>query len=1012
MVGRIAERRALWGELQAVHSAGRPRVVLLRGPRGIGSSRLAEWFGERAEELGAAHVLVGRWTDDEDALTALVGDALRVRGRDREWVARRLGETGHGSEETIELVLSAGVFSGKAERHAVFCRWLERYAAKVGRPLIVRLGDVGKSPISADIARALAGSTRLPALVLLTASDESLADALGEAIEDAADRTLRLGPLEPEEHAELVRATIPLVPSLRAWVQEHTRARPGRVEQAVGGWVAEGALEATRRGFRLKKGARPSLPSDIDIAWERRVEPLIPGASGHSLEIAAALGLRVLEVEWAGACRRAGVDPERGLLATLVAHRLAIIDSNRHSWHFRCEEVRDVLLQRAASRGRLQGAHRACAEVVHPDHAERLGIHRLGAGQRDEGIAALVRAAEIRTRQGDDVAATRAWRRLADAAGEVHPAIVRARIGLARLAWRIGDMEQWEARIDAALEAATGHDWPAERAYAWCSRANGHNRLGRPEEASRCFEKAMREARRAGDDEVLAFTRTRFARGIFHHAGRMDEALQLIGDAAEGYRRLGNRQAEAGALNWAANCLVSLGRHDEALDTVRRALKLVEGFAWQEANLLLVLGDLLRLAGDLEATDRAYAACEDRMRRLAHPDLPVLRISQAVAARGRVSDLEAKRLLQSSRPGGLRCASPLVVVCVDLALLPVLARLGDWEAGDRRFQLGAGTIEAKDYANVDNALLLEEAGRNARALGKDDRAGAARTSRSSSGCPWVAQTGPARSAESSELLLDLHVDHREVLGDLVDQHLLDDLGRVQVLLADLGQGAVEGDHVLHALVRLVLDDDRLLVRAGVGGDLADVLVRLLGGRLLGGRLLLLGLLGRRLLIRGLLGRLLVRELLEVRQRLGLVALELLGRRLGGRRRLDDLGLLGLRGLRADRHGQDDLGGAQDATVDRVAAHPLAEHRVFGLDGLLGLDDLVQPGIEVLAEGLDLLDAVATQRSVELLADHHDALLEALGVGVLERAPEVVGDVEQLEGQVLVRVLQLLGGLVL
>ncbi|MCA9573129.1 MAG: serine/threonine-protein kinase PknK, partial [Myxococcales bacterium] len=53
-VGRNQERARLWELLAAVMRDRRPRAVVLRGPAGVGKSRLAQWLLQRTHEVGAA----------------------------------------------------------------------------------------------------------------------------------------------------------------------------------------------------------------------------------------------------------------------------------------------------------------------------------------------------------------------------------------------------------------------------------------------------------------------------------------------------------------------------------------------------------------------------------------------------------------------------------------------------------------------------------------------------------------------------------------------------------------------------------------------------------------------------------------------------------------------------------------------------------------------------------------------------------------------------------------------
>src|SRR5690606_24034188 len=54
LVGHEEARDALWAMLGEVHADRGARAVVVDGPRGVGKTRLLEWFVERAVEVGAA----------------------------------------------------------------------------------------------------------------------------------------------------------------------------------------------------------------------------------------------------------------------------------------------------------------------------------------------------------------------------------------------------------------------------------------------------------------------------------------------------------------------------------------------------------------------------------------------------------------------------------------------------------------------------------------------------------------------------------------------------------------------------------------------------------------------------------------------------------------------------------------------------------------------------------------------------------------------------------------------
>ena len=57
IVGREGVRDRLWKTLRLVHTQGEQRAVLLKGPAGVGKSRLVQWVCERAHEEGIATIL-------------------------------------------------------------------------------------------------------------------------------------------------------------------------------------------------------------------------------------------------------------------------------------------------------------------------------------------------------------------------------------------------------------------------------------------------------------------------------------------------------------------------------------------------------------------------------------------------------------------------------------------------------------------------------------------------------------------------------------------------------------------------------------------------------------------------------------------------------------------------------------------------------------------------------------------------------------------------------------------
>ena len=149
LVGRSEICDELWKTLRETHTQAAPRAVILKGPSGVGKSRIAEWLCERAHEVGAATVLRAHHASESgpaDGVVAMLARHLRCSGLDRQATQERLGallqsQGGHTDEalqltelfqpaHSDELSESSKTvrFFSLVERHLVLSRHLERMA--------------------------------------------------------------------------------------------------------------------------------------------------------------------------------------------------------------------------------------------------------------------------------------------------------------------------------------------------------------------------------------------------------------------------------------------------------------------------------------------------------------------------------------------------------------------------------------------------------------------------------------------------------------------------------------------------------------------------------------------------------------------------------------------------------------------------------------------------------------------------------------------------------------------
>jgi tetratricopeptide (TPR) repeat protein len=440
MVGREEERRILWDALRAVHAEGRPRVVLLQGPAGIGKSRLARWLVERADELGAAQAWCVPAGSDLLETSEMEGSAA-----DRQ--ARAIRELmGRASERVLAL-------------------WLDD---ALTAPLVGLLERITRS-------RAM---LPLPALIVATASTEEL-DARPElaARWHAIDASRSsIGPLAPGAHRKLVGDLLGLRSSLAAEVIAQTQGSPLFAVELVRSWVARGALVPTRHGWRLAKGEVVALPDALYPVWQQRLDAAMVRRSPPdraALAIAAALGHEVSLAEWRAACAEAELPASSEMLATLADHRLIVLRPDR--FRFAHAAFRAAIERQAAEAGRWSGAHAACAAVVPEAEPARLGRHLAAAGRPADAVPLLIEgAARTRMRAGDEAGAlalVREAERCLDRieAPAADPLRMRAAVMEARILAYQRRAPEGTARILRAIEAANAAGRPSAAAEVTCA---------------------------------------------------------------------------------------------------------------------------------------------------------------------------------------------------------------------------------------------------------------------------------------------------------------------------------------------------------------------------------------------------------------------------------------------------------------------------------------------------------------------------------------------------------------
>jgi tetratricopeptide (TPR) repeat protein len=771
LLGRERERDAIWADLREVAARQAPRLVLLRGASGVGTSRLAEWVSQRAHELGAATVVKALHSEmggPSDGVGRMLARHLGCVGLTRAQALERLRRVvvwqGLSPDEAeleamalVELVVP-GPDGGPrvklhhpAQRYALVRRFLERLGRE--RPLILWLEDVQWGADALGLAEALLQDGGGPWLILMTALDEGLARrpeeaaALARLTEGPHARELELAPLNTQERRTLVEGLLCLSGELAAQVEERCGGNPMFAVQLVGDWVRRGLLEVTPQGFALKDNHR-ALPDDLRRLAEERIElalASLPLAAHTTLEVAAALGLRVDAQEWDEVCRYAGAEPPPNVLGALLDHRL--LEPAEDGWAFALGIVREVLEQRAKESGAWALLNLSCAYALSGGLRNkdpkvtpwRVGRHFFEAQEWDQAASALGHAAQEGLRRG---AFAQAWEALDLKARAL------THLGLDPRAARWGEVKLRQVEL-----AEFQGRWA--EAKVWAHEAAGI-------------------AQRGGHAPLLAEARRRLG-DIACAQGRFDEALAFYGGALAEHGWLGDGLGEAKVLVGLGDVSRQLGRltlareryalglarcdelgHAKEVERVRArllhglGLAALQGRAFDEARGWLSqaqaldeqrgerlhaaacevhLGDLDRLEGRLDEAQARYQRALDVGVALGSGLAPHARLGLAhlYLARGWTS--QAQELLSSCLDAFTHSGERDDLARAHAALLACVARTQAWDAWDEHLRQASQVFAETQRADLDAVERLRDAEDLARAAGEPERAERARALR-------------------------------------------------------------------------------------------------------------------------------------------------------------------------------------------------------------------------------------------------------------------------------------------
>jgi DNA-binding NarL/FixJ family response regulator len=711
LVARERQLQELWRQVASSAETGL-RVAVVRGPAGIGKTRLLQAFGERARTSGAA-VIAGRSPHlgghPYAALSDVLGAFVRGSGSAGAQV-RRAGDALVGLVPALAAAdgRTAGAPDVVSVVQATF-RLVRQVTER--RPLVLLVDDAHLA--DADSCEVLATLQRhaaeLPWTLALGWRDPADArPAARELLEllrrDREVVDIELAPLDGDAAAALVAALLGdglPARSLVEMLQARAAGNPYYLEEMVRWARARGAVRRVGLQWLPAAGLEQELPPNLESALRERTRGLDPVAR-QLLEWLVVAGGRVgfpLLVAVTGAAP----GPLADALDTLRTTGLVAEHGGRHAeYTVHHPLVREcVLREMGAARRRL--AHRELAAALRAAGAAvgSVAAHLVeGAEPGDvEAAAAAMAAGEAAEAQvhythavrwyeealqlvedRDDILRLRALDRLSELAAHAG----RADLGLAavnELLARTPSDDRFRRaslwRRLAMLRVVTG-DY--ERARAAIEQGLAGASEGGPEAALLLSELAMvaeltlpvrealdtvRRGRRIaaaagahGADLVLrAFEALALA-----HGGEPRRALGLATEAASEAMAAGEVLAFGYAVFAGAAASCFLGRFDDSArsmaaltETMAESIGVMWGAAWAAA----LWGEASFLLGDLDGALAASLRSEEMGRRYGAVNvvpLAVITSALVLTARGdhdAAADrlAEARRLLEE-RTGG------------------------------------------------------------------------------------------------------------------------------------------------------------------------------------------------------------------------------------------------------------------------------------------------------------------------------------------------------------------------
>ncbi len=620
-IGREREKNALNAAAEAAE-AGETKVVIIRADRGLGSSRMANWIGEKWRER--TNVATYQTESSSDALSWLLSQRFRTIGLGPDACQQRIEHLlGEMPEEQLEGLagLVSQTSSKPDERISLALtpnqrRELVRTVIQLdGRHAATCVLMHDANPDTIGLVQAVLDNPPGHCLVVLTANERL-------DLEDHPDvEVLKLNPLSPTEMAELVRNQLGIPPKIASQVESLAAGYPLFALELVEQWRNEGSLTLTDTGKHQL--VTDLVPAELSKIFEGRMLSFImrsasktaPELSVLALRICAALGEQWDPAEFEAAWELTGNRPIENFEEHLVKAAIARPVGTWLRWQHPL--MRATVQDEAKEKGGWAEANGFVSRMLatryssgHPMLARRMAKHLLDGGNPMAAQLAIFEALE-KARERLDSAEYGELGEMLDRALDVQgkgPRNSARALALAHQAVplvtsaRLDNVERGRKMFDNAVAIAEKRRTADHRAVVFALAGWATVHKGDRERGRELLQKAASEPGISIGTRCFALM---FATSLASHERRWDDMVEM------GNEVLRNCDVPAWKLRVQETLIhYALTRKDlkEATDRIDVALKLAEatGQPHLRAHLHNLMGFAADASGEYEAAEREH----------------------------------------------------------------------------------------------------------------------------------------------------------------------------------------------------------------------------------------------------------------------------------------------------------------------------------------------------------------------------------------------------------------------